>query len=217
MFRSDSNSHLITRWAKGAPSPSAALLAFSLCLTLSAVSFTAANGEGKAAGAARAGKVSEPSAEAEENGAAISTNRQKPRDPFVVPSRVKREPKVAVKKEPRPVPVPDIESRLTNYRTLVRAAANGGVQTVPDKTSPYLVEELTVTGIFRDAQGYGAFIAAEPTKLTFFARPGMRTHDGIIKEVLPTGVKFIRTIRFDDGTVRQSEEFRALRSLKAGK
>lgn len=142
---------------------------------------------------------------------ASSGSKTRRRDPFVVPSRVKVEPKAEIK--PKTSPVPAIESRLSEYRNLVRqAAATGGV--APDKLSPYLVEELTVTGIFRTSAGYGAFVMAEPTKLTFFVRPGMRTYDGAVKEVTPTGVRFVKNIRYDDGSVRQQLEFRALRSGK---
>jgi hypothetical protein len=42
----------------------------------------------------------------------------------------------------------------------------------------------------------------------------MRTYDGVVKEITPTGVRFVKSIRYDDGSVRQTEEFRALRSGK---
>jgi hypothetical protein len=142
-----------------------------------------------------------------------SPSPAKRRDPFVVPSRVKREPKIEVKKGPLPVPAPSVDARLTEYRSAVRAASATG-RSAPDKLSPYLVDELTVTGIFRNSAGYGAFVAAGPTKMTFFVRAGMRTYDGLVKEVTPTGVKFVKNTRFDDGSTRQTEEFRALRSGK---
>lgn len=138
------------------------------------------------------------------------------RDPFVVPARIKFEPpKVEIKKEPKPISPPGMETRLTEYRNLVRAASLNG-QAAPDKLklSPYLAEEFTVTGIFGNSGGYGAFLLAGPTKLTFFARVGMQTYDGVIKEITPTGVRFVKNIRYDDGSVRQTEEFRALRSGK---
>jgi ABC-type transport system substrate-binding protein len=230
MLRSDSISHprasqTVTRQARFDLGLVGAALALSLVVTAPPASFgksPANNGSAETTPPQRAGKAAQPSgnagsaASAEEEGAAVSTSRPKVRDPFVVPSRVKREPKVPVKREPRPVPAPGIESRLTSYRDLVRASAASSAVAQPDKLSPYLVEELTITGIFRDSQGYGAFVAADPTKLTFFVRPGMRTHDGVVKEVLPTGIKFSRTTRYDDGTVRQTEEFRALRKEKSG-
>ena len=137
----------------------------------------------------------------------------KARDPFVVPARIKFEPPKEVKKEPKPISPPSMETRLSEYRNSVRMASING-QAAPDKLSAYLVEELTITGTFRDSKGDGAFVLAGPTKLTFFARVGMRTHDGVIKEVTPTGIKFVKKIPYDDGSVRQVEEFRALRSGK---
>src|SRR5438477_5451169 len=96
------------------------------------------------------------------------------RDPFIVPARIKFEPpKVEIKKEPKPIGPPGMETRLTEYRNLARTASLSG-QAAPDKLSPYLVEDFTVTGIFRDSAGYGAFLLAGPTKLTFFARGGMQ-------------------------------------------
>jgi hypothetical protein len=142
-----------------------------------------------------------------------ATQPGKRRDPFVVPTRVKREVKLETKKEPRPIGPPGIDGRLAEYRNLVRSASVTG-QAVPSKLAPYLAEELTVTGIFRDSGGYGAFVLAGPTKLTFFARPGMRIYDGVIQEITPTGIKIARSIRYDDGSARPVQEFRALRSGK---
>lgn len=225
MFRTNSNTHPSAPQADAAQARRYSRLAaatFTLSLAVTCAPAVAANNAANAAGpngekkaAKEADKEAKASASAEENGSAISTSRRA-RDPFVVPSRVKREPKVPVKREPLPIPAPAIESRLSAYRDLVRLAAASSAQPAPDKLSPYLTEELTVTGIFRDSQGYGAFVAAEPTKLTFFVRPGMRTHDGIVREVLPTGIKVSRTTRYDDGSARQTEEFRALRKEKSG-
>ena len=166
--------------------------------------------------AAPAGKEfgKEVAGEAAESGPRLV--QTKSRDPFVVPSRVKREPKVVVKKEPQPIAPPSLEERLQAYRGSVRAAASVG-QSVPDKLSPYLIEELNITGIYRNGDGYGAFVAASPTRLTFFARTGMKTHDGVVKEVTPTGIKFVKTVRFDNGSTRQTEEFRPLRPAKSEK
>jgi hypothetical protein len=135
------------------------------------------------------------------------------RDPFLVPSKVVRPPKPVkiVKKEPQPIPALSIEDRVTDYKKLMREFLEGR-GSEPSKLAPYLIEELTVTGIFRNEGGYGAFIVEGATQKqqVFFARSGWQTHDGYIKEILPTGVKFIKKVRLDDGTVRQTEEFRAL-------
>ncbi|HEX4951421.1 MAG TPA: hypothetical protein VFZ34_32485 [Blastocatellia bacterium] len=142
------------------------------------------------------------------------------RDPFLIPSRVVRAPKVVKpapppKPEPKPLPFPALETRLNDYKKQVRDFYEGRA-VEPGKLTPYLIEELTVTGTFRNDEGYGVFVAENVTqnRQMFFARVGWRTFDGYIKEILPTGVKFIRSVRLDNGTVRQVEEFRALPTAK---
>lgn len=154
------------------------------------------------------------SAETEESEAATKTSTGgAQRDPFLVPSKVIKVPKPvkAIKKEPQLVLSPDIETRITNYKKLMRDFLEGhGVE--PSKIAPYLIDELSITGIFRTEEGYGAFLveAATQKQQIFFARVGWQTYDGQIKEILPTGVRFIKKTRLDNGTVRQTEEFRAL-------
>ncbi|MBS1810038.1 MAG: hypothetical protein JST84_17890 [Acidobacteria bacterium] len=137
------------------------------------------------------------------------------RDPFLVPSKIIRPPKVAktvVKKpEPQPVAPPNIETRVTDYKKLVRDYLEGRGNE-PSKTTPYLIDELAVTGIFRTEEGYGAFVVESATQKqqVFFVRTGWQAYDGQIKEILPTGVKFIKKTRLDNGSIRQTEEFRPL-------
>lgn len=137
------------------------------------------------------------------------------RDPFFVPAKVVQVPKpvkpVVKKPDPQPVPPPNVEARVTDYKNLMRNYLEGRGQE-PSKTAPYLIDELTVTGIFRNAEGYGAFVVENATQKqqVFFMRTGWQTYDGVIKEILPTGVKFIRKTRLDNGTLREAEEFRPL-------
>ena len=137
------------------------------------------------------------------------------RDPFLVPTKIIRPPKpvkLAVKNlEPQPLPPPNIEARVTDYKKLLRDYLEGH-GSEPSKTGPYLIDELTITGIFRNEEGYGAFVVESATQKqqVFFVRTGWQTYDGQIKEILPTGVKFVKKTRLDNGTVRQTEEFRAL-------
>lgn len=157
------------------------------------------------------------SSEETESKAVTSATR---RDPFLVPSKVIRPPKivkpVVVKPEPKPIPPPSIDNRMNDYKKLVRDYYEGR-NAEPDKLAPYLIDELTVTGIFQNREGYGAFVVESATQKqqTFFARSGWKTFDGYIKEILPTGVKFLKTVRLDNGTVRQVEEFRALPAANA--
>lgn len=138
------------------------------------------------------------------------------RDPFLVPAKMIRIPKIpkAVpppKPEPKPLPAPSIDNRMSDHKKLLREYYEGR-NAEPGKLTPYLIDELAVTGIFQNEEGYGAFVVESITQKqqTFFARTGWKTYDGYIKEILPTGVRFVKTVRLDNGTVRQSEEFRAL-------
>lgn len=160
-------------------------------------------------------------ATAEGEGANKATTPATRRDPFLVPAKVVRPPKVVKplvppKPEPKPLPAPSIENRINDHKKLLREYYEGR-SAEPGKLSPYLTEELSVTGIFSNEDGYGAFIVESVTQKqqTFFARTGWKTFDGYIKEILPTGVKFIKTVRLDNGTVRQIEEFRALPAANA--
>lgn len=157
-----------------------------------------------------------PAAEKDESEPSTKTSSAgTQRDPFLVPSKVVHVPKpvklVPKKIEPQPVAPPNVEARVTDYKKLVRDYLEGrGIE--PSKTAPYLIDELSITGIFRNEDGYGAFVVETATQKQqiFFARTGWQTYDGQIKEILPTGVKFIKKTRLDNGTIRQTEEFRAL-------
>ncbi len=143
------------------------------------------------------------------------------RDPFLVPAkliRIPKPPKPAPipKPEPKPLPAPSIDDRMSEHKKLLREYY-AGRNTEPGKLAPYLIDELAVMGIFQNDDGYGAFVVEGITQKqqTFFARTGWKTYDGYIKEILPTGVKFIKTVRLDNGIVRQTEEFRALPAATA--
>ncbi len=138
------------------------------------------------------------------------------RDPFVVPMRVIKPP-VKIKlpppvpPAPQPLPAAKVEDRFSAYKDLVRSSLSGR-NLEPSKLSPYLIEELTISGIFKTEEGYGAFITETATakQQTFFARVGWSTHDGAIEDITPNGVRFKKIVKYNNGTVKQSEEFRAL-------
>jgi hypothetical protein len=143
------------------------------------------------------------------------TVRTNVRDPFVVPNRVIKPPVIIklpkpVPPAPQPIPTATVEVRFGAYKDLVRGSINGR-NPEPSKLSPYLIEELTISGIFRTDEGYGAFISESATakQQTFFARVGWATNDGIIEDITPNGVKFKKIVKYNNGTVKQTEEFRA--------
>lgn len=151
----------------------------------------------------------------EESASEAATGRR--RDPFVIPNRIKKEPpKPKVTREPQPVLTPGAEMRMAEYRSTVRMAAMNR-QPAPSVLSPYLIEELTINGIFKTGEGFGAFVVegVSTKRMTLFARPGMRTYDGVVKEITPTGVRFVKNIRYDDGRMMQKEMFVALSGRSA--
>ena len=53
----------------------------------------------------------------------------------------------------------------------------------PDPMTQYLVNELDVTGVFRDERGYGAFVKAQPTGTVLFIRNGARCYNGEVVRI----------------------------------
>jgi hypothetical protein len=160
-------------------------------------------------------KDSRKASEASETGSA-SVRR---RDPFYVPARVEKKP-VPVKVKPivqQLVPA-GVETRFEDYRReKERWKLTGGVE--PQVLSAFLIDEINITGVFENSEGLGAFLVLEAhqKKPTVFAREGMKTHDGYIKEISPAGVRFVKHIRYSDGKVQQTEIFRAVGSGNAKK
>jgi hypothetical protein len=52
-----------------------------------------------------------------------------------------------------------------------------------------MIEEITVTGIYKSVEGYGAFLRASNGR-TFFAFKGMKFYDGFVSEIDPDQVVF---------------------------
>lgn len=75
-----------------------------------------------------------------------------------------------------------LEERRAKFRQLVEEYAEKGMNE-PNPVMQYLVSELDVMGVFRDEQGYGAFVRAIPTGTTFFVRRGTRCFNGEILRI----------------------------------
>lgn len=191
------------------------LFAYFLCLVLAFTTFAGTDN--------KSGKSDKPSekssAQAEDSEASGKTRAAKQHDPFFNPVKYVPPPKpVKIEKpkppEPKPIAAPSIETRVDAYKNQLRQYLNGAGPE-PSKISPYLIEELTITGVFRTEEGTGAFVVETATRnqQTYFAKTGWQTHDGYIKEILSNGVRFVKTVRYDNGTVKQVEEFRPLPSL----
>jgi len=77
---------------------------------------------------------------------------------------------------------PSLEVRRAQYRQELDKARSEN-RPDPHPMMQYLVAELNVTGIFRDHQGYGAFVQAQPTGSTFFVRRGLKCFNGEVLRI----------------------------------
>lgn len=118
--------------------------------------------------------------------AAESIRPYKPagRDPFKKIIKPKPKPGGGSGKLPREVLLgfPTLEVRRAEYRQKAERARDVGVEE-PNPVSQYLIAELTILGVFRDDQGYGAFVRAQPTGTMFFIRRGTACYNGEVMRI----------------------------------
>jgi hypothetical protein len=103
------------------------------------------------------------------------------RDPFKKPIKPKT-PKDKAKQVALQLGYPVIETRRAEFRQRVSQARDVG-QAEPEPVTQYLVNELDVTGVFRDERGYGAFVKAQPTGTMLFLRTGTRCYNGEVVRI----------------------------------
>ncbi|MFL6215798.1 MAG: hypothetical protein ACJ74J_18085 [Blastocatellia bacterium] len=103
------------------------------------------------------------------------------RDPFKKPIKPKT-PKDKAKQAALQLGYPMIEERRVLYRQQVAMSREKGLAE-PEPVTQYLVNELDVTGVFRDERGYGAFVKAQPTGTMLFVRNGTRCFNGEIVRI----------------------------------
>jgi hypothetical protein len=77
---------------------------------------------------------------------------------------------------------PTLDARRAEFRQKVEQARMRD-SADPDPVSQYLVGELEVTGVFRDARGPGAFVRAQPTGTMFFVRNGAHCYNGEVMRI----------------------------------
>jgi hypothetical protein len=77
---------------------------------------------------------------------------------------------------------PAIDARRSEFRQKVDQARMRDLAE-PDPMTQYLVNELDVTGVFRDERGYGAFVKAQPTGTVLFIRNGARCYNGEVMRI----------------------------------
>lgn len=110
----------------------------------------------------------------------IRPYRPSGRDPFK--KTIKQPKKVEKKDGTRLIPPPTLEMRRAEFRQKVEMAR---VRDLPDPNpvTQYLISELSVTGIFRDEQGTGAFVKAQPTGTMLFVRRGTPCYNGEVLRI----------------------------------
>lgn len=95
--------------------------------------------------------------------------------------RVSKRKPIAVKEEI--VETPSLADRLNEQRLALRRGEER------EQSQPYLIEEVSVNGIYKSVEGYGAFLKATNGRL-FFAYKGMLFYDGTVLQIDPDQVIF---------------------------
>lgn len=118
------------------------------------------------------------------SGDSIKAYRPAGRDPFkkVMKPKVSPTTKGGTPTAPKPLGYPALEERRAKYRAMVEDYGDRGLAE-PNPVMQYLVSELEVIGIFRDDNGYGAFIRAVPTGTTVFIRRGAKCYNGEVMRI----------------------------------
>jgi hypothetical protein len=143
---------------------------------------------------------------------ASNTYRGAARDPFTKfrPAlKRKVEKKVAM-----PVPVPPIQTRISNYKAQKLAAMNLQ-QAAPKPTTALTLSELQVIGIFRTPRGYAAMVQATPIKLSYVVYPGETFFDGMLVAIEETRLVFRKQTHWTDGRTEVAVETMPLRVANA--
>ncbi|NNE66713.1 MAG: hypothetical protein HKN33_09100 [Pyrinomonadaceae bacterium] len=125
------------------------------------------------------------------------------------PAKVGTNP-VKVKKGPQVVGAPPIEARIDYYKRVREQAAING-QPIPKVTSVLLLDEMTVTGIFKTPRGFAAMVEATPIKLSYTIYPGERFFDGQLVAVEENRLVFRKVTKWSNGKFVASVQNMALR------
>ncbi len=148
------------------------------------------------------------------SGSASSVSAQCSGDPFCKPSYEKKlDPKLAGSSKPSGpfvVGAPTIESRIEYYKQMREDAARNG-RPIPKVTSVLLLDEMSVTGIFKTPRGYAAMVEATPIKLSYTIYPGEKFFDGQLVAVEENRLVFRKVTKWSNNKFVSSVESKALR------
>ncbi|MCB1023392.1 MAG: hypothetical protein KDB79_03325 [Acidobacteria bacterium] len=115
-----------------------------------------------------------------------------------------------VKKGPHVLDAPSAEARINYFKQVREQAAVNG-QPIPKPTSVILLDELSVTGIFRTPRGYAAIVKAEPINLSYTIYPGEKFFDGQLVAVEENRLIFRKVEKWSTGKFVSSVENKPLR------
>lgn len=113
-------------------------------------------------------------------------------------------------KGPMVVAPPTIEARIDYFKRIREQAAMNG-QELPKVTSVLLVDEMSVTGIFKTPRGYAAMVEATPIKLSYTIYPGEKFFDGQLVAVEENRLIFRKVTKWSNNKFISSVENKPLR------
>ncbi|NNE99759.1 MAG: hypothetical protein HKN25_12130 [Pyrinomonadaceae bacterium] len=118
--------------------------------------------------------------------------------------------KKPVKKGPYVVEAPSAEARINYYKQVRQSAAENG-QPIPKPTSVLLLDELSVSGIFKTPRGYAAIVKAKPINLSYTIYPGEKFFDGQLVAVEENRLIFRKITKWSTGKFVSTVENKPLR------
>ncbi len=147
-------------------------------------------------------------------GSSYEVSAQCSNDPFCKPAYEKkndgRGDGSAKPTGPMVVSAPAIESRIDFYKRMREEAVLAG-NPVPKVTSVLLLDEMSVTGIFKTPRGYAAMVEATPIKLSYTIYPGEKFFDGQLVAVEENKLVFRKVTKWSNNKFVSSVENKALR------
>lgn len=147
------------------------------------------------------------------SGSATEVSAQCSGDPFCKPAYERKADGTsgpAKPTGPMVVSAPSIESRIDFYKQMREDAAVNG-QPIPKVTSVLLLDEMSVTGIFKTPRGYAAMVEATPIKLSYTIYPGEKFFDGQLVAVEENRLVFRKVTKWSNNKFVSSVETKALR------
>ena len=141
----------------------------------------------------------------------LKKERRKNKPRSVKSSGSSKTKKKSGKKGPNIVEAPSTEARINYYKQVRQIAAENG-EPIPKPTSVLLLDELSVSGIFKTPRGYAAIVKASQIGLSFTIYPGEKFFDGQLVAVEENRLIFRKITKWSTGKFVSSVENKTLRT-----